>query len=358
MAATPSNWNEFRSDTFTTPSPEMLATVLQASTGDSVYNEDADTLALQRHVCELTGHEAGLYCVSGTLSNQIAIRSHLNRPPHSVLCDYRSHIFVHEAAGLATLSQAMVTTVIPANGLHLTLEDIQRHYIPDNGDIHSAPTRVVSLENTLHGLVFPIDEIHRISKWCRDNNIAIHCDGARIWDAAVASGVSLAEYGELFDSISLCLSKTLGAPIGSVLVGSESLIRVANHFKKQNGGGVRQAGPLARMGSYALAHNLSKLKTAHAYAAEVGRYAEELGLVLQVPVHTNFVFLDPERNKIDPQWIRDVGQKHNVKVASFRIAFSFQNTREAVDAVKAVLKDLHTLAQQKPYTSTTGRGIY
>lgn len=203
--------NDLRSDTFTTPTKEMLDSVFAASIGDAVYNEDVDTIELESTVAHLTGKEAGLFCVSGTLSNQIGLRTHLLQPPYSILCDYRAHVYTHEAAGLAILSQAMVTPVIPSNGNYMTLEDIKAHYIPDDGDIHGAPTRVLSLENTLHGIVYPLEELIRIKGWCLDNDIKLHCDGARIWNAVVETGVSLKQYGEIFDSISICLSKSMGA---------------------------------------------------------------------------------------------------------------------------------------------------
>lgn len=354
----PENHNEFRSDTFTTPTESMIKSIGLASVGDSVYNEDGDTIALEKKVAEMMGFEEGLFCVSGTLSNQVALRSHLKQPPHSVICDYRGHVFVHEAGGLATLSQAMVTDIIPANGLYLTLEDIISRYIPDDGDIHAAPTKVVSLENTIHGLIHPIAEIKRISEWCRANEIAIHLDGARIWDAHLATGTSLKEYGKYFDSISICLSKGLGAPIGSVLVGSKAFIRKANHFKKQNGGGIRQCGMLCRMASVAIDENLPKMKTAHGMAKDIAEYSESLGLLLEIPWNTNFVFLDPLKNNIDPAIIPVIGQKYDVKIAMFRLSFSFQTSELAVENLKKALKEIVAYAKQNPYVSNKAIGMY
>lgn len=145
--------NDLRSDTFTTPTAEMMEAALEASIGDAVYGEDVDTVRLEQTVARMAGKEAGLFCVSGTLSNQIAIRTHLMQPPYSILCDYRAHVYTHEAAGLAILSQAMVVPVVPSNGDYLTLEDIKSHYVPDDGDIHGAPTRLISLE-TLYTVLF------------------------------------------------------------------------------------------------------------------------------------------------------------------------------------------------------------
>lgn len=358
METLPENHNNFISDTFTTPTATMIRSVASATIGDSVYNQDNDTIALERKVADLMGFECGLYCVSGTLSNQIALRSHLKQPPHSIICDYRGHVYVHEAGGLATLSQAMVTPIIPSNGLYLTLEDILKQYIPDNGDIHCAPTKVISLENTLHGLVYPIDELKRISEWCRQNGLILHLDGARIWDAQITTKIPFKEYGKLFDSISICLSKGLGAPIGSVLVGDEEFIKKANHFKKQNGGGIRQCGMLCRMASIAIDENFSKIENAHKMAKEVADYAESLGLVLEIPCQTNFVFLDPLLNFIDPAILVPIGEKYNIKISGFRLSFCFQTSEIAVKNLKDALKEMKEYAAAKPYNSLKAAAIY
>ncbi|GMF01022.1 unnamed protein product [[Candida] boidinii] len=193
-----STHNEFRSDTFTVPTQSMIASVAFATFGDSVYKEDQDTLDLESKVARLTGKESALFCSSGTMSNQIGLRAHLFQPPHRILCDYRGHVYAHEAGGLATLCQAMVTPVIPSNGLYLTLEDIIDNYIPDDGDIHMAPTKVVSLENTIHGIITPLEEIERISYWCKENNVKLHLDGARLWNASAETGISMFEYCKSF----------------------------------------------------------------------------------------------------------------------------------------------------------------
>lgn len=358
MESLPENHNNFISDTFTTPTESMIRSVTSATVGDSVYDQDKDTLALEKKVADLMGFECGLFCVSGTLSNQIALRSHLKQPPHSIVCDYRGHVYVHEAGGLATLSQAMVTAIIPSNGLYLTLEDILRYYIPDDGDIHAAPTKVISLENTLHGLVYPIDELQRISEWCHQNGLLLHLDGARIWDAQIATKVPFKEYGKLFDSISICLSKGLGSPIGSVLVGNKEFIKKANHFKKQNGGGIRQCGMLCRMASVAIDENFSKMEKAHTMAKDVADYAESLGLVLEIPCQTNFIFLDPLLNFIDPAIIAPTGEKYGIKISRFRLSFSFQTSEIAVKNLKSALKELKEYAAATPFKAQKPVAIY
>lgn len=350
--------NEFRSDTFTTPTLSMLNAVFESSIGDAVYDEDHDTVDLEEKIAELTGKEAGLYCVSGTLSNQIGIRTHLHQPPYSILCDYRSHIYVHEAAGLAILSNAMVSPVRPSNGDYLTLEDIKKNIIPEDGDIHGAPTQLISLENTLHGIVYPIEELRRISKFCKENGYALHCDGARLWNASIASGVSFKEYGEIFDSISICLSKSLGAPIGSVLVGSKKFIKKANHFKKQNGGGIRQSGILAAMAKVALEENLPKIKSSHEKARNLADFFIENGIQLESPVDTNFVFIDLEKSPIDSDVLAELGEKYNVRIWNGRIALHYQNDDESLENVKKAFLEAYLYTKEHPTTTEVDNKTY
>ncbi|AOA64699.1 Threonine aldolase [Komagataella phaffii CBS 7435] len=350
--------NEFRSDTFTVPTASMIQSVALASVGDSVYAEDLDTLNLEEKVAQMADKEAGLFCVSGTLSNQIGLRSHLMQPPHRILCDSRAHVYMHEAGGLATLSQAMVTPVTPRNGLYLTLEDVVDNYIPDDGDIHMAPTKVVSLENTIHGIITPLEEIARISEWCRENDVRLHCDGARLWNASVETNTPLSEYGKLFDSISLCLSKSLGSPMGSVLVGDRKFIDKANHFKKQNGGGIRQSGFIARMASIAIDENLGKLRQSHEYAKDVARFLQDNGVPLECPTHTNFVFVDQKKARIDPDHLVAMGEKYNVNIMGTRFAFHFQNSKEAVERLKQAIMETFKYSQEHPYVSTGAKRLY
>jgi threonine aldolase len=329
--------NEFRSDTFTTPSRAMLEASLDCSVGDAVYDEDDDTNELQRKIADMTGKESGLFCVSGTLANQIAVRTHLKEPPYSIICDYRAHIYVHEAAGLAMLSNAMVLPVRPANGLYITLEDIEEYFIEDDGDIHGAPTKLVALENTLHGIVYPYEELLRISHWCSQKHIPLHCDGARLWNASVESGITFKQYGEIFDSISICLSKSIGAPIGSVLVGTQEFIKKATHYKKQCGGGIRQSGPMARMAMVAIEENLPKLKESHRKAQDLAQHLIKHGIELNEPPHTNFVFIDVKKSPIDNDLLMKYAEKYNVNLWAGRIAFHYQVDEESLENVKKAI---------------------
>ncbi|CCK71098.1 threonine aldolase GLY1 KNAG_0G00410 [Huiozyma naganishii CBS 8797] len=341
--------NDLRSDTFTTPTEAMMKAALTASVGDAVYGEDIDTVKLEQKVAKLAGFEAGLFCVSGTLSNQIALRTHLYQPPYSVLCDYRAHVYTHEAAGLAILSQAMVVPVIPSNGNYLTLQDIKRHYVPDDGDIHAAPTKVISLENTLHGIVYPLEELIRIKGWCMENGLKLHCDGARIWNAAVQANIPLKQYGEIFDSISICLSKSIGAPMGSVLVGDVKFIKKCNHFRKQQGGGVRQSGIMARMAMVAIEDNWKeRLHRSHSLAHNLAAFCKKQGIPLESPADTNFVFVDLRKARMDPDVLVKKGLKYNVKLMGGRVSFHYQIEDDVLERVKLALSEAFEYAKQHP----------
>lgn len=347
--------NEFRSDTFTVPTQSMNEAVVQGLTsgsllvGDSVYKEDPLTLQLEQKVAEMAGKDAALFCVSGTMSNQIGLRANLVQPPYSILCDYRAHVFLHEAGGLASLSQAMVHPVVPANGNYLTLDDIIDNFTPSDGDIHAAPTKVISLENTLHGMIMPVDEIARILRFAREHDIRLHMDGARLFNASVETGVSVREYCQYFDSVSLCLSKSLGAPIGSVLVGDRTFIEKANHFKKQCGGGIRQNGINALMAITALDENMSQIAVGHRFAQDVGDFCKAHDIALELPVDTNFVFVDLKKNKMDDALLVALGEKHNIKLMGGRLAFHFQLSSESVENLKQALLECKQEALRNPF---------
>lgn len=347
--------NDFRSDTFTLPTQHMNEVVLEKLSqgtlllGDSVYKEDPYTLELELKMAELTGKEAALFCVSGTMSNQIGLRAALQQPPYSILCDHRAHIFLHEAGGTATLSQAMVHPVTPENGDYLTLDDIVENFTPDDGDIHGAPTKVISMENTLHGVLTPIEEIRKISEFARSQGIWMHLDGARLINASVATGISLKEYCQYFDSVSICLSKSLGAPIGSVLVGERKFIEKSNHFKKQAGGGIRQAGMMTLMALTALEDNWDYISIAHEFAKDVGEFCKKHDILVESPVDTNFVFIDLKKNKINDAALVKFGEKHDVKLMGGRIAFHFQLSEESVENLKAALYECKQDALKNPY---------
>lgn len=215
-------------DTITMPTDAQLMAGVRASRGDSVMLEDDATTALEKRIAAMSGKEAGLFVASGTMGNQLGLRATLQAPPHSMVLDHRAHIHIYEAGGAAVLSQVTSHALVPANGTHLTARDVERALQPTN-DVHFAPTKLIALENTMNGVVFPQEEIVRIGELARKHDIPMHLDGARAWNAAAKvveeRGLDakneahltqvLAELLEPFDSVSLCLSKGLGAPIGS-----------------------------------------------------------------------------------------------------------------------------------------------
>lgn len=283
---------DFRSDTLTAPTASMFEAMMNASRGDDVYGEDASTNALQDRVAKLTGKSAALFVSTGTLSNQLAIRTHLQQPPYSVLCDIRAHIHRYEAGGIAFHSQAQTHAIQPENGHHLVLEDDILPNLVEGEDVHEAPTRLVCLENTLSGMVFPQDEVLRISEVMKERGVILHCDGARIWEVCAKTGLSLQEFCAPYDSVSLCLSKGLGAPIGSILVGSKAFITKARWFRKLFGGGTRQCGSLAAAAEWCIDEVFPQLPRVHSLAARLADGFARLGARLLLPAETNMVFLD------------------------------------------------------------------
>ncbi|KAJ1307306.1 hypothetical protein OPQ81_001415 [Rhizoctonia solani] len=328
---------DFRSDTVTSPTASMLQAMISSAVGDDVYNEDETTTSLEKHVADLLGHEAGLFVPSGTAGNQIAIRVHLTQPPHSVLCHARSHINQYEAGGVATLSQAMIQPIIPSKGPNLTLEDVKREAILSD-DIHFAPTRVIALENTYGGTILPLKEVQRISEFARSNDIRIHCDGARLWNAVAAGAGSFREYGAAFDSISLCFSKGIGAPVGSVLVGSKSFIDRARWVRKSIGGGMRQTGVIAGAARVALDEVFPKLAATHEIAQDIEKHLHSLGLKTVLPVETNMIFIDLEAGGLDNDWLVEEAKSAGLRLGyGGRIVIHHQISPEAVQKLKEVL---------------------
>ena len=298
---------DFRSDTVTVPTQEMLQYMMQSAVGDDVFEEDPTVNLLQQRVAQMTGKEAALFCTSGTLANQLAIRSHLKQPPYSVLIDHRAHVDQYESCAIAFhtgLFFNLGARVIPVPCQeHLTVEDIKKYICLDD-DVHHARTQLVCLENTLNGSVMPLETIQSIAQFTRQHQVALHCDGARLWNAVVASTHSLKEWCDPFESVSLCFSKGLGAPVGSVLVGSTQLIKKARHFRKLYGGGWRQAGVLAGACLYSLDSILPKLGESHELAKKLAQGLVAMGFQLAQRQETNMVWVDLGK------WTCDQVQEH------------------------------------------------
>ncbi len=282
---------ELRSDTFTLPTPGMREAMYQALLGDDVFGEDPSVNALEGMVAKMFGKEAALFCVSGTLSNQIAISVHV-RKGQEVICDELSHIYLYEGGGIMANAGASVKLLKGDLG-RLNVSQIASAISQD--DIHFCESRLVSLENTVNkggGSVYSSESLQEISDYCRNVNIPFHLDGARIFNAMAVTGQTPRQFGAWFDTISICLSKGLGAPIGSVLVGSADFIKKARRVRKRLGGGWRQAGILAAAGIYALENQIDRLKDDHARAAAIAMICAPLPWVDHIlPVVTNIVIV-------------------------------------------------------------------
>src|SRR6185312_7225593 len=298
---------DLRSDTLTKPTPGMLAAMMAAAVGDDVFGEDPTVNELERRVAETLGKEAALFVPTGTMSNQIAVRVHC-RPQDELLIESTSHIYLWEAGAPAALSGVTTRTLEGKQGL-LSVADLGNRLHPD--DMHSVRSRLVCLENTHNrggGTVYPIGTVAAIAEWAHGHGLAMHLDGARLWNAIVASGVSAKEWGRHFDTVSVCFSKGLGAPVGSALAGPRDLIAHGRRIRKLFGGGMRQAGYLAAACQYALDRNVERLAEDHANARIVAAaIADVPGFRLTPPeVRTNLVWFE-----VGPPWgsAREVANK-------------------------------------------------
>ena len=283
---------ELRSDTFTLPTPGMREAMFSAPLGDDVFGEDPTVNALEEKMAKLFNKEAALFCVSGTQTNQIAISVHVSKG-QEVICDELSHIYLYEGGGIMANAGASVKLLKGDLG-RLNVSQIRAAISPD--DIHACESRLVSLENTVNkggGSIYTSEALQEISDFCRSVNIPLHLDGARIFNAMVETGQTPAQFGTWFDTLSVCLSKGLGAPVGSILLGSKEFIKKARRVRKRLGGGWRQAGLLAAAGIYALDHQVERLKEDHARARQIAQVCEKLPWVKAIlPVSTNIVILE------------------------------------------------------------------
>ncbi|MFT5600881.1 MAG: threonine aldolase [Flavobacteriales bacterium] len=282
---------DYRSDTVTKPTPEMKEFMFQAPVGDDVFVEDPSINELEQFSAEMFGMEAGIYCPSGTMTNQIAIKAHTN-PGDELICSYESHIYRYEGGGIA-YNSGVSARLIPGDSGLMTLEDVEKNINPD--DIHFPVTRLVSLENTSNrggGLCYDLSEIKKISAFCKAKDLKLHLDGARLFNALVATKTTAKDYGDAFDSISICLSKGLGAPVGSVLLGTKETIVKARRIRKVFGGGMRQAGVIAAGGLFALKNNIERLEIDHKHAQILAQAALSNPIFEKVEkVETNIVML-------------------------------------------------------------------
>lgn len=330
---------DFRSDVMTTPTTRMLNAISATTLLDDVFQLDPTTNNLESSIAELTGKEASLFVLSGTMGNQVAIRAHLQGPPHSVVTDHRSHIWKYEAGGVASLCGALIKLVVPSNGDYVTLEDVKKQTVIST-NVHDCPTKLISLENTLNGVILPLDECKRISAWAHENNIIMHLDGARLWEAVASGAGSLKDYCACFDSISLCFSKGLGAPIGSIVAGSKTFCDRARWIRKSIGGGLRQAGVVTAAARVAVEDTFlgGKLEASHVRAKQIAKMWEDLGGKTANPVQTNMVWLDLEAAGITEDKLIEEGQKVGLALGGGRLVVHYQIGDEAVKKLEVLMK--------------------
>jgi len=335
---------DLRSDTFTKPSPDMLEAMFKAEVGDDVFKEDPTVNKLQFMLAEMFGMEAGLFCASGTMTNQIAIKCH-TQPGDEVICDKLSHVYIYEGGGIAFNSGCQVK---PINGNLGRIKASQVREAINPIDIHKANSKLVSLENTANrggGSCYEMRDIQEIKQVCLENNLLLHLDGARLFNALIAKNESPKEYGAIFNSISVCLSKGLGAPVGSVLLGNKDFIEKARRIRKVFGGGMRQAGYLAAAGIYALENNIERLALDHRHAQQIVAALKETDFIGDMyPVETNIIIFEVT-GKYSAQSLTEKLKENNIlamaiSATQIRMVLHLDVTEEMVKETISVIAGL------------------
>ncbi len=301
---------DLRSDTVTKPSKGMLEAIMNAKVGDDVYKEDETVNALETEIAKLFGKPKALFFPSGTMANQTAIKLHTN-PGDQVICDKYAHIFNYEGGGASFNSGVSCKLIDGYRGM-FTAQQVEAALNPPDF-YHSPLTRLVEIENTTNkggGACWDFEEIKKIRQVCDTNNLGFHLDGARLWNALVAKNETPKQYGDVFDTISVCLSKGLGCPIGSVLVGDEAIMEHAIRIRKILGGGMRQVGFLAAAGLYALENNIERLQDDHQKAKDIASVLQAQSYVNTVePVETNIVIFSLNEGISESDFIESLDKK-------------------------------------------------
>jgi threonine aldolase len=341
---------DLRSDTVTKPTPAMRKVMAKAKVGDDVFGEDPTVNALQAKVAKILGKEASLFVPSGTMANQLAIKSH-TQPGDEVIIEATSHPYNFEGGASAALSGIQFNCLKGIRGI-LDASQIEEAIRPD--DHHFPVTRLVCLENTHNrggGSVYPVERIAEISRLARSKGLFVHLDGARLWNASVASGIKPREYAQWADSVSVCLSKGLGAPIGSLVAGTKTFIDRVHRFRKMFGGGMRQVGIIAAAGIYALDHHIERLKEDHKNAKRLALGLSEIQGVSIDPDHveTNIVIFDIAEMGMTAPQVRDEMKKKGVLIHPFgktqirlvtHLDVSKDDIETALKAFKKVLRPI------------------
>lgn len=334
---------DFRSDTVTKPTAAMLDAMYKAKVGDDVFCEDPTINELENFAADMFGMEASIFCPSGTMTNQIAIKCH-TQPGDEVICDRSSHIFQYEGGGIAFNSGCSVNVIDGYRGL-VTAQQVE-YCINNKDDVHKAYTSLVSLENTSNrggGSCYNFNEILAIKKVCNKHQLKLHIDGARLFNAIIANQETPKQYGETFDSISICLSKGLGTPVGSLLIGSKEFIKKARRIRKVFGGGMRQAGYLAAAGLFALQNNVNRLNDDHSNAKKITTALQEKDFVDTIlPVETNIIIFSV-KNGMTPKLFIEKMKEQNILMfpispTQVRIVVHLDISQEMVDKTIDIIK--------------------
>ncbi|HTA81687.1 MAG TPA: GntG family PLP-dependent aldolase [Bacteroidia bacterium] len=335
---------DLRSDTVTRPTPEMLKYMFNAKVGDDVFNEDPTIIELEKKAAAIFGKEAGLFCPSGTMTNQIAIKMH-TQPGDELLCDVTAHVYNFEGGGVAFTSGVQPRLIQGDRG-RFTAKQLSDSLHPDADWLPR--TTLVVVENTSNkggGSYYKLENVKEIAKVCTDNKIKLHMDGARIFNALVETNEDALEYGKVCDSISICLSKGLGAPVGSVLIGTKEFIANARRIRKLLGGGMRQAGYLAAAGIYVLDNNVKRLKDDHKRAKHLGSLLEGKSYIDSVlPVDTNIVIFNLSDKMPSAKFVAELA-KENILVSLMgtqmvRMVTHLDFTEEMLETTEKILKKI------------------
>jgi threonine aldolase len=335
---------DYRSDTVTKPTPRMKEAMMKAEVGDDVFGEDPSINKLENLTANMFGMEAALFCPSGTMTNQIAIHCH-TRQGDEVICEESSHVYQYEGGGIASNSGASVKLLKGDLG-RFNADQVKAAINPD--DPHRANTSLVCLENTSNrggGSCYDFEEIKRIAKVCKENNLKFHLDGARLFNALVAKNETPKQYGESFDSISICLSKSLGCPVGSLLLGKKDFIKKARRRRKAFGGGMRQAGFLAAAGVYALQNHIDRLAEDHARAKQIGEALKQKKFIKMVlPVETNIIIFELNDTITAPALVAKMKEKdvlgYDIALNRVRLVVHLDITPEMVNKTIEIVNGL------------------
>lgn len=336
---------DFRSDTVTKPTPAMREAMFNAKVGDDVFGEDPAINELEKKVADLFGMEAAIFCPSGTMTNQIAIKCH-TQPGDEIICDALSHIYQYEGGGIGFNSGCSVKLIEGSYG-RITAEQVEAS-INNKNDVHKPISKLVSLENTANrggGSCYDFEDIKQIKKICEANDLSFHLDGARLFNALVAKNESPKQYGKIFDSISICISKGLGAPVGSVLIGTKKFITKARRVRKVFGGGMRQAGYLAAACIYALDNHVERLKEDHHHAKQLADALQQKDFVGEIfPVETNILIFEV-KGKYKAAQLAEEFKRRNILVIAIsktqvRMVTHLDVTAEMIDKTIQIINQL------------------